>query len=83
MPKVPCDYAKCGGRRRSRDDPDTPRGHQQVEVPEGHEGRAYCSAECTCYAGASSVGVCDSQETDVTLEVVTVAYDEGVEEATA
>jgi len=55
MKKKPCSYAKCKDYRIHHERPDEPRGVQWVEVPDGHEGKAYCSITCACLAGAMSV----------------------------
>ncbi len=54
MKRVPCSYEQCGGRRRSWWD-FTPRKTRMIEVPDDHEGPAYCSIECAVYAGAMTV----------------------------
>jgi hypothetical protein len=48
MKLVPCSYVGCRYRRDNWEQkPDEqPRAHQQVEVPDNHEGPAYCSTVC-------------------------------------
>lgn len=50
MKKVQCACFGCENRRRSHDDPYTPRGPQYIKVPDDYQGRAFCSIECSVYA---------------------------------
>jgi hypothetical protein len=54
MKKVLCAYEGCSNRRIHFES-DKKRPQQTVEVPDDFEGKAYCSIECACYAGAYSV----------------------------
>jgi hypothetical protein len=52
---VACQGPGCSGRRAHFARPDTPRNVRMIEVPQDFSGRAFCSIECACYAGAYSV----------------------------
>jgi hypothetical protein len=52
MKKIPCSGPGCSSRRIHYERPETPRGEQLVEVPDGHEGKAYCSLTCALMDGA-------------------------------
>ena len=47
--RVPCAGKGCSERRIHFEHPNTPRGVQLVEVPEGHEDLVFCSIECWLY----------------------------------
>jgi hypothetical protein len=49
MKQVPCAGPGCADRRVHFERPDTPRGIQMVEVPDDHEGLAFCSITCSLY----------------------------------
>lgn len=46
---VDCDGPHCADRRIHHERPDTPRGVQQVRVPQDYTGTAFCSIECSMY----------------------------------
>lgn len=52
MKKILCGYEKCSGRRVHWCNPYTDRDHQEVEVGDAYEGKAYCSLECAAMDGA-------------------------------
>lgn len=62
MKKVPCSYHKCGEYRVHYERPDEQRGQQMVEVPDNHEGKAYCSIACACLDGAMSMNEFKSKD---------------------
>lgn len=54
--KIPCSGPGCAERRIHWEEPNTPRGVQYVEVPDGFEGsKAYCSITCAVLDGAVKV----------------------------
>jgi len=55
MKKVPCSYPECHRYRVHYERQDEERGIQWIEVPDNHEGKAYCSITCACLDGAMSV----------------------------
>jgi len=49
MKKVQCSYPGCSNRRSHYQDLKMTRPHRWLEVPNDHEGYAYCSLECQAY----------------------------------
>ena len=55
MKYVSCSSPSCSQRRVHHERPDEERGTQWVEVPDAHEGKAYCSLTCALLDGAISL----------------------------
>jgi len=48
-----CSGPGCEEKRSNWSNPDVSRGIQVIEVPEGYEGPAFCSVECSMYYKAA------------------------------
>lgn len=57
MKKVPCSYEGCKHYRIHHERPHEARGVVWVEVPDDHEGKAYCSITCAVLDGAMKLKV--------------------------
>lgn len=55
MKKIPCGNPDCSKRRPHHESMEDTRPHQQVEVKDDYQGKAFCSITCACYAGYFSV----------------------------
>jgi hypothetical protein len=83
--KKACSGPTCATRRAHWCNPDVERGVQMVEVPDGHEGKAYCSITCAVQDGAMTLRPNASQTQEArggpvpaTSDTVPVLLDPGV-----
>ena len=55
MKKIPCGNPSCDQRRIHYEMQDRMRPHQEIEVADDYNGKAFCSITCACIAGYFSV----------------------------